>query len=45
MGPSGLYLLDLKASYWQVELDEKSKPLNCFHSWTFQILWMQKDAI
>ena len=24
--------LDLKCRYWQVELDEASKPIDCFHS-------------
>ena len=37
--------LDLKAGYWQVELDEDSEPLTSLHCGTFRILWMWEYAI
>ena len=36
--------LDLKLGYWQVKIDEESKPLTAFTVGPFGLLWVQKDA-
>ena len=40
LGAKWFFTLDLKSGYWQVELEEKVKPLNCIYHGSFRILGM-----
>ena len=43
-GSQWFSFLDLKSGYWQVEMDEESKPLTAFTVGPFGILQVQKNA-